>query len=233
MYEPDKEKITFVIEQGTYCYKVMPFGLKNTKATYQRLVNMMFKKQIGVTMEVYVDDIMVKGKQRSAHIDNLVKTFSILIKYKMKLNPIKCIFGVSSGRFLGYQTLELGQYGLVFLPHTTIKAQALVDFISKFTHSLGDATKRPNNTPETAEHTLVVPVSPNEDFLHLHVDGMSNYKGSGAGVVLVIPDGSMLEQAITLGFKAFNNEAEYEALLAGLQMAKDLRVKKLAIHFDS
>ena len=62
MHEPDKEKTAFVIERGTYCYKVMPFGLKNAGATYQRLVNMMFKKQIGITMEVYVDDIMVKGK---------------------------------------------------------------------------------------------------------------------------------------------------------------------------
>ncbi|KAM2813108.1 hypothetical protein PS2_040089 [Malus domestica] len=63
MHEPDKEKIAFMIERGTYCYKVMPFSFKNAGATYQRLVNMMFKKQIGVTMEVYVDDIMVKGKQ--------------------------------------------------------------------------------------------------------------------------------------------------------------------------
>ena len=55
MYEPNKEKIAFVIKRGTYCYKVMLFGLKNAGATYQRLVNMMFKKQVGVTMEVYVD----------------------------------------------------------------------------------------------------------------------------------------------------------------------------------
>ncbi|KAM1948860.1 hypothetical protein ACFX15_008993 [Malus domestica] len=92
----------FVIERGTYCYKVMPFCLKNAEATYQLLVNMMFNKQIGVTMEVYVDDIMVKGKQRSDHISNLAETFDILRKYKMKLNPAKCTFGVSSGRFLGY-----------------------------------------------------------------------------------------------------------------------------------
>ncbi|KAM2867723.1 hypothetical protein COP2_023615 [Malus domestica] len=59
MYEPDKEKTAFMIERGTYCFKVMPFGFKNVGATYQRLVKMMFKKQIGITMEVYVDDIMV------------------------------------------------------------------------------------------------------------------------------------------------------------------------------
>ncbi|KAM1978654.1 hypothetical protein ACFX16_015327 [Malus domestica] len=68
MYEPDKEKTTFVIKRGTYFYNILPLGFKNTRATYQRLVNMMFKKQIRVTMEVYVDDIMVKGKQRSDHI---------------------------------------------------------------------------------------------------------------------------------------------------------------------
>ena len=108
MHEPDKEKTAFVIERGTYCYKVMPFGLKNAGATYQRLVNMMFKKQIGVTMEVYVDDIRVKGKQRSDHIRNLAETFDILRTYKMKLNPAKCTFGVSSGRFLGYLVTQRG-----------------------------------------------------------------------------------------------------------------------------
>ncbi|KAM1787519.1 hypothetical protein ACFX11_037908 [Malus domestica] len=80
----------------------MPFGFRNVGATYQQWVNMMFKKQIGVTMEVYVYDIMVKDKQRSDHIGNLAKTFDILRKYKMKLNPAQCIFGVSSSRFLGY-----------------------------------------------------------------------------------------------------------------------------------
>ncbi|KAM1635428.1 hypothetical protein ACFXTN_012260 [Malus domestica] len=80
----------------------MPFGHKNAGATYQRLVNMMFKKHIRVTMKVYVDDIMVKGNYRSDHLRNLAETFSILKEYKMKLNPAKCTFGVSSSRFLGY-----------------------------------------------------------------------------------------------------------------------------------
>ncbi|KAM2860026.1 hypothetical protein COP2_025371 [Malus domestica] len=108
MYEPDKEKTAFVMERGTYYYKVKPFGLKDVGTTYQRLVNMMFKKQIGVTTKVYVDDIMVKGKQRSDHICNLAETFNILRKYKMKLNPTKCTFGVSSGRFLGYLVTQRG-----------------------------------------------------------------------------------------------------------------------------
>ncbi|KAI5317410.1 hypothetical protein L3X38_037117 [Prunus dulcis] len=53
MHEDDKAKTFFIIERGTYCYKVMPFGLKNAGATYQRLVNKIFKKQIGKTMEAY------------------------------------------------------------------------------------------------------------------------------------------------------------------------------------
>ena len=68
----------------------------------------MLKKQVGVTMEVYVDDIMVKGKQWLEHVGNLAKTFDILRKYKMKLDPVKCIFGVSSGRFLGYLVTQWG-----------------------------------------------------------------------------------------------------------------------------
>ena len=367
-------------------------------------------------MEVYVDDIMVKGKQRSDHIRNLAETFDILRAYKMKLNPAKCTFGVSSGRFLGYLVtqrgieahpkqirailemkspttlkeiqsftgraaalnrflsqstdrckpffkaikraqrdkwdeecekafqdlkkyltsppllskpeaaedlyiylavsevavssalireelgaqlpvfytpkalldeetrypkieklilalvvaarklrpyfqahtvivmtqyplrsilhgpdasqrvmkwaLELGQYGLVFRPRTTVKAQALADFVAEFAPGPSNAADEPDDVPKAAE-TPALPVSLNSDKWHLHVDHASNHKGSGAGVVLVTPDGSLLEQAITLGFKASNNEAEYEALLAGLRMAKDLAVKKLAIYSDS
>ncbi|KAM1524206.1 hypothetical protein ACFX14_008993 [Malus domestica] len=91
--------------------------------------------------------------------------------------------------------------------------------------SLGNATERTNNTLGVVEHILAMATPPDGDFPHLHVDDASNYKGSAAGVVLVTPDGSMLEQAITLGFKASNNEVEYQALLAGLRMAKDLAVK--------
>ncbi|KAM1538064.1 hypothetical protein ACFX10_003019 [Malus domestica] len=129
--------------------------------------------------------------------------------------------------------LELSQYGLVFRPRIVIKAQALVNFIAEFTPSLGDATKRPNNAPKATEHALAMPASHNGDFWHLHVNSASNYKGSGVGLVIVTPDSLVLKQAITLGFKASNNETEYEALLASLQMAKDLVMKKLAIDSDS
>ena len=80
----------------------MPFGLLNAGATYQRLVNLMFEKQIGKTMEVYVNDMLVKSKVASDHISHLSEMFDVLRRYRMKLNPQKCVFGVESGKFLGF-----------------------------------------------------------------------------------------------------------------------------------
>ena len=71
MEEEDQEKIAFLTSQGLYCYKVMSFGLKNTEATYQRLVNQMFIKQIGRNMEVYVDDMLVKSREGRTHLVDL------------------------------------------------------------------------------------------------------------------------------------------------------------------
>ena len=80
----------------------MLFRLKNAGATYQRLVNKMFSKQILRNMEVYVDDMFVKSKEESAHLDDLQETFTTLKRYQMKLNPSKCTFGVASRKFLGF-----------------------------------------------------------------------------------------------------------------------------------
>ena len=98
----DQEKTSFITGQGTYCYRVMPFGLKNAGATYQRLVNRMFQKQIGTTMEVYIDDMLVKSTTAELHIAHLSEAFQILREYNMKLNLAKCAFGVSTGKFLGF-----------------------------------------------------------------------------------------------------------------------------------
>ena len=98
----DQEKTSFVTAQETYCYRVMPFGLKNAGATYQRLVNRMFQKQISTTMEVYIDDMLVKSTTAELHIAHLSEAFQILRNYNMKLNPAKCAFEVSAEKFLGF-----------------------------------------------------------------------------------------------------------------------------------
>ena len=102
MAEEDQENTSFITSQGLYCYKVMPFGLKNAGATYQRLVNRMFSKQIGRNMEVYVDDMLVKSREELPHLDDLKETFTTLKQYQMKLNPTKCVFCVASGKFLDF-----------------------------------------------------------------------------------------------------------------------------------
>ena len=102
MFELDQEHTSFITYHGLYCYKAMSFGLKNAGAAYERLVNVMFKDLIRKIMEVYVDDMLVKSRATRDYIDHLGQMFSILRKYQMKLNPLKCAFGVRLGKFLGF-----------------------------------------------------------------------------------------------------------------------------------
>lgn len=102
LFGPDQESIAFIITVGIYYYKVMPFGLKNIWATYQRLITKTFREEIGKFMEVYVDDMLVKSKTGVDHIFDLGKTFEILRHYKMKLNATNCTFRVNSRKFLGF-----------------------------------------------------------------------------------------------------------------------------------
>ena len=78
MDEADQEKTSFITSQSLFSYKVMPFGLKNVGATYQRLVNHMFRPQIGQNVEVYVDDMLVKSQDEGKHLDDLQETFDTL-----------------------------------------------------------------------------------------------------------------------------------------------------------
>ena len=100
--------MAFITSLGLYCYRVMPFGLKNAGATYQRLVNQMFSKQIGRNVEVYVDDILIKSNEEEDHLEDLKEMFNTLRQYSMKLNPSKCAFGVSFEKFLGFMVSQKG-----------------------------------------------------------------------------------------------------------------------------
>ena len=108
MCPKDEDKTTFTTDRGLYCYKVMSFGLKNVGATYQWLVNKVFANLIRKTMEVYVDDMLVKSLQKQDHITDLWEMFALLRNFNMKLNPAKCAFGVESGKFLGFMVNNRG-----------------------------------------------------------------------------------------------------------------------------
>nr|CAN82409.1 hypothetical protein VITISV_023301 [Vitis vinifera] len=401
MSPDDEEKTAFITPHGLYCYKVMPFRLKNAGATYQRLMTKIFKPLIGHSVEVYIDDIVVKSETREQHILHLQEVFHLLRKYGMKLNPSKCAFGVSAGKFLGFMVSQRGievspdQVKAVMetppprnkkeLQRLTGKLVALGRFIARFTDELRPFflairkagahgwTDSCQNALERIKHCLMQPPilsspipkeklymylavsewaisailfrcpSPKEqkpiyyvsraladvetryskmeltalalrsaaqrlrpyfqahpvivltdqplrNILHkpdltgrmlqwaielsefgiefqprlamkgqvmadfvleysrrpsqhdesvkkewwtLRVDGASRSSGSGVGLLLQSPTGEHLEQAIRLGFPASNNEAEYEAILSGLDLALALSVSKLRIHSDS
>ncbi|KAG7532877.1 Integrase catalytic core [Arabidopsis thaliana x Arabidopsis arenosa] len=313
MMDPeDQEKTSFITYRGTYCYKVMPFGLKNAGATYQRLVNKMFHEHLGKTMEVYIDDMLVKSLKKEDHIKHLEECFDFLNRYQMKLNPAKCTFGVPSGEFLvlskpevdeklylyvsvskhavsgvlvredrGEQkpiyyisksmtdpetrytmmeklalavvtsarklrpyfqshpievltnqplrtilhspnqsgrlakwAVELSEYDIEYKSRVSMKAQVLADFLTELP-------------------VLGTPEQPENQTWKLYVDGSSSKQGSGVGIKLESPTSEILEQSFRLLFNASNNEAEYEALIAGLRLAQGVGAEEVVAYCDS
>nr|GEV11132.1 reverse transcriptase domain-containing protein [Tanacetum cinerariifolium] len=373
MADEDKEKIAFYTDQGTYCYTKMPFGLKNATATYQHLVDEAFQSQIRKNLEVYVDDMVVKSKTERGMLADIAETFDYLRRINMKLNPKKCSFGVTEGKFLGYmvtsegiranstktkviaemqspktwgemQTLagklaalnqkaesafqelkkmvldlsalttplpketlfvylaasqeavsavllvirkrrqhpvhyvsrklhdaeqnyaplekmalalrhvsrrlrryfkahpitvitvqpikqvlskadtpgrlapysvELAAYNITYEPHSAIKGHILTDFINEV--PVGSDAMVPWQTQYTTDHDK----DRKEEWV-LYTDGEASAKGFGAGLVLISPTKTGYTYALRLNFESTNTQAGYEALLAGLRIAKKI-----------
>ncbi|RDX69353.1 Retrovirus-related Pol polyprotein from transposon 17.6, partial [Mucuna pruriens] len=108
MHPEDEEKTAFITDGGTFCYKVMPFRLKNVGATYQRLMDKIFKEVIGRDIELYVDDMVAKSEGGENHYETLGRVFKVLRRHQLRLNPEKCSFGVQAGRFMGFMLTERG-----------------------------------------------------------------------------------------------------------------------------
>ncbi|KAL0367529.1 UNVERIFIED_CONTAM: Transposon Tf2-12 polyprotein [Sesamum radiatum] len=108
MAPADEELTAFRTPKGIYCYRVMPFGLKNTDSTYQRAMQRIFDDMLHKNVECYVDDLVVKSKKREDHLYDLRKDFEHLSRYQLKMNPSKCAFGVTSGKFLGFIVRQRG-----------------------------------------------------------------------------------------------------------------------------
>ena len=106
MNETNQKKTAFITPRGIFCYKVMPFGLKNAEATYQRMITKMFAEQLGKTFEVYIDDMVVKSILAEDHLSDLRAVFNILKRHHLKLNASKCAFGVGFGKFLGFMVTQ-------------------------------------------------------------------------------------------------------------------------------
>jgi hypothetical protein len=102
----DQIKTSFITPFGIFCYTTMPFGLKSAAATYQRGIQKSLHSQLGRNVEAYIDDMVVKTWKDEGLIFILTETFDNLRKFKMKLNPEKCTFGVPSGKLLGYMVSQ-------------------------------------------------------------------------------------------------------------------------------
>ncbi|XP_042437266.1 uncharacterized protein LOC122023266 [Zingiber officinale] len=186
----DQEKVSFITATGTFYYTVMPFGLRNARAIYQRMMDRIFREKIGRNVEVYVDDILIK----SPLAVNLIMDVEEIAK---------------GGKFLGYLVTERG------IEANLEKVRALRDM------------QIPQNLKETQKLTN------SEKTWKIYVDGSATHKGSGVGILLISPQGDILQLAVQLNFRATNNEAEYEALLAGLQAAWHIGAARVIIYSDS
>jgi hypothetical protein len=93
---------------GLFEWVVMTFGLKNVGATCQRAMNLIFHDLLGIIVEVYIDDIVVKSASLNSHLADLRLAFEKMRRYGLKMNPLKCAFGVSDGKFLGFIVHEKG-----------------------------------------------------------------------------------------------------------------------------
>lgn len=121
MAPKDMTKTTFMIEWGIYCYTIMPFELKNARATFQRMAAALLHDMMHKKVEVYVDDMIVKSTTRGEHITNLRKFFERIKKYKLRLNPNKCTFRVTAGKLLGHMVSSRG------IEVDPIKIQAILE----------------------------------------------------------------------------------------------------------
>ena len=119
MKESDQAATAFITPYGPLCFNTMPFGLKNAGATYQRMIQTCLEKQIGKTVEAYVDDVVVKTRHVDSLINDLRLTFDNLRTYDIKLNPEKCVFGVPAGKLLGFIVSSRG------IEANPVKIQAL------------------------------------------------------------------------------------------------------------
>ena len=108
MTREDEEKIAFITPCGMYCFLWMPFGLKSAGSTFAMAVQIGFEPQLHRNMEAYMDEIVVKTKDRATLVQDLEETFANLRKINLKLNPEKCVFGVPSGKLLGFFVSQRG-----------------------------------------------------------------------------------------------------------------------------
>ncbi|GJV61186.1 reverse transcriptase domain-containing protein [Tanacetum coccineum] len=240
MAKEDEEKTAFITSQGIFCYTKMPFGLRNAGATYQRLVDKAFHKQIGRNLKVYVDDLVIKSRTEDEIVRDMEETFQTLREINMKLNPKKCTFGIEEGMFLGYKVSTRGlkvcsdkKSDFCWTAEAEEAFKQIKQFIAELPMLVAPiekeelivylaAAKETDSLDTLMEEAEELP----EPWI-LFTNGSSCTDGSGAGLILTNPEGIKFTYALRFRFDATNNEAEYEALIVGLKIAEQMGIKNL------
>ncbi|GKB12941.1 RNA-directed DNA polymerase, eukaryota [Tanacetum coccineum] len=235
MTTKDEEKTSFHTEEGVFCYTKMPFGLKNAGATYQRLVDFAFKEQIGVNLEAYVDDMVIKSKTEHDIIKDIEQTFSTLRRINMKLNPKKCSFGMEEGKFLGYIVTSKG------IRANPKKAKAVMDMPSPKTlkqmQSLSWKLAALNRfLSKSAERSLpfldtLKKCTNKKDFRWTEATEAAFLKMKK--LVSELPTLTTPKKGETLMMGENKLCSDGEALLAGLRIANEMQVKDIHAFVDS
>jgi hypothetical protein len=140
MSTKDAEKTTFCTPIDNFYYTVMPFGLKNASAIYQRTMTAMFHDMMHQKIEDYVDDIMVKSNRRENHLKTLRNVFERCCLYKLKMNSLKCVFGVPPGKFLGFLyhnrgiDVDLAKASVIATMKASISHKELKSFLGRLSY---------------------------------------------------------------------------------------------------
>nr|GEV01240.1 reverse transcriptase domain-containing protein [Tanacetum cinerariifolium] len=243
MAEQDEKKMAFHTSHEVYCYTKMPFGLKNDGATYQRLVAKSFDRKIGRNLKIYVDDLVIKSHTETELLRDIEETFRTLRKINMKLNPKKCTFGAAEGMFLGYmislEGIKPAISAVLMTKKDTVQTPMSISYFQA--HLIVVITDQPikqiladflvEKPDDAPPETLMIETS--QEPWTLFTDRSSCVDGSGDGLMLTSLEGTEFTYALRFQFTASNNEAEYEALIPGLQIAAQIGVHNVYVSVDS
>ncbi|GJR43955.1 reverse transcriptase domain-containing protein [Tanacetum coccineum] len=219
-----------------------------------------FSDQIGRNLEAYVDDMVIKSFSKEDMLKDIQETFKKFWLINMKLNSKKCSFGVKEGQFLGHLITKQGIRANpskakavtdIEQPKTLKDIQSLYGKLAALNRFLSRGAER-NNTKKEVPKDFLVELPFKEDkkkavgtmktklestklsnAWKLYTDKALSFDGSGAGLMIINPKGKEYTYALHFEFETTNNEVEYEALLAGLQIAKEMEIESLAIFADS
>ncbi|XP_062100229.1 uncharacterized protein LOC133806112 [Humulus lupulus] len=259
MAPEDEELTAFLTPKGIYCDTITPFRVKNAGATYQRAMTTVFEDMLHNTIECYVDDLVMTTKERRNHLDDLRQVFDKLRKHQLKMNPLKCAFGLTSGKYLRFIVRHRGieidpakikvilemlpprnlvnygdckedwitseEFAINFVPQKAIKGQALADFLAA--HPIPDNMELHEDLPDEEVFTIET------SSWQLFFDGAAKKCGAGAGIVFVTPSGGLIPYSFHILAICTNNEAEYEALIIGLEIALEMQIQSLEVYGDS